>query len=112
MVQTMDALIQKYGTKMVLCHADQQHQIRAFLQGFKSKSQDNSHQQMAPLGEVNRGVYVYMGPVQPMAEAGDELVWEQRRFVLRRAEPVMVGNTAGYCWGLCVEKGGADTWGM
>ena len=31
---------------------------------------------------------------------------------LRRAELVRDGNGPVYCWGMCVEKGGEDTWGQ
>lgn len=111
MVGSMDTLIRKYGTEMLLEHDGSSQSIRAFLQESRSKSQENSHREFSALGELNRGLYVYIGPASPMAAAGDSLLWGERRFELRRAEPVMVGNRAVYCWGLCVEKGGADGWG-
>lgn len=96
---------------MVLRQESGEHEIRAFLQATRSRSKDHATREMTPLGEVAKGQYIYIGPVEPMAQTGDELLWQSRIFEVRRAEPVMVGEDPAYCWGLCVEKGGESTWG-
>lgn len=111
MLRTMRKMIARYGTPMVLVQGGQEHPIRAFLQETGSRSQENAQREFSPLGEVYKGLYVYIGPVEPMAAAGDALILRRRRYELRRAEPVYVGGTVAYCWGLCVEKGGESTWG-
>lgn len=111
MLGAMEKMIARYGTPMVLVQNGQERKIRAFLQETGSRSQENAQRAFSPLGEVPKGLYVYIGPVTPVAAAGDLLIFQQRIFELRRAETVMVGDQAAYCWGLCVQKGGDGTWG-
>lgn len=110
MLRTIAKMISRYGTPMTLVQNGQEIPIRAFFQETKSKSQGSAEREFVALGEVPKGLFVYIGPVTPEAEAGNTLLWRQREFELRRAEVVMVGEKAAYCWGLCVEKGGADQW--
>lgn len=104
-------MLRQYGTPMILVQGGQETQIRAFLQETRSKSIHGTQREFIPLGEVPKGIYVYIGPVEPVAAAGDLIRHQGKLLELRRAEPVMVGETAAYCWGLCVEKGGDDQWG-
>lgn len=110
-LQGMKKLIGQYGSPMVLIHDGQEHEIRAFLQETGSRSQENAQREFSPLGEVYKGLYVYIGPVTPEAAEGDTILYRERRFELRRAELITVGAETAYCWGLCVEKGGESTWG-
>lgn len=107
----MRKLLRLYGNDMQLHHEGQTYAIRAFLQDTKSRSMENAQREFTPLGEVFKGRYVYIGPVTPAAAEGDTLRFQGRSFELRRAETVVVGGKAAYCWGLCVEKGGDSTWG-
>ncbi len=107
----MQKLLRSYGNEMQLLQGEQTHSIRAFLQDTLSRSKENAQREFTPLGEIFKGQFVYIGPAEPMAAVGDTLVFQGRRFELRRAEPVMVGNLVAYCWGLCIEKGGDSTWG-
>ena len=104
-------MIRRYGTAMVLVHDGQEQPIRAFLQETRSRSQGYVRREFTPLGEIPRGMYVYIGPVIPEAVAGDLILHGQRIFEVRRAEPVTVGDEKAYCWGLCVTKGGDRQWG-
>ena len=104
-------MLRQYGTPMVLVQGEQQTQIRAFLQETRSKSIHGTQREFIPLGAVPKGIYVYIGPAQPVAEAGDLIQYQNKLLELRRAEPMMVGEAVAYCWGLCVEKGGDDQWG-
>lgn len=111
MLQAMQKMMRRYGSDMVLIRGNTWYSIRAFLQETRSHSQENTQREISPLGEIRKGLHVYIGPVLPMAEIGDRIVFQERVFEVRRAEPVMVGQETAYCWGLCVEKGGADEWG-
>ena len=35
-----------------------------------------------------------------------------KNYWLRRTELILDANGPVYCWGICVEKGGEDTWGQ
>lgn len=110
MCNRMRMLIARYGSQMKLLHDGETYTVRAFLQDTHAKSQENVQREFSPLGEIPKGRFVYLGPVEPAAVAGDVLTWQGRQFLLRRAEPVLVGDTAVYRWGLCVEKGGEYPW--
>ena len=84
---------------------------RGFFQPVRSKSWQYLEGNYSPLGEVPRGQYVYIGPVEPGAQAGDTLTVDGKNYWLRRAELIRAGNGPVYCWGMCVEKGGEDNWG-
>ena len=90
---------------------DGKRKVRGFFQPVRSKSWQNMVSLDTPLGEVPRGQYVYIGPPDVMARDGDVLTVGSRDYVFRRVEPYFYGDRAVYLWGLCMEKGGNDTWG-
>ncbi len=100
-----------YGSAVTLTQGETAHAIRAFFQPVRSKSWQYLEGDYSPLGEVPRGQYVYIGPVEPQAQAGDTLTVEGRDYWLRRTELILDSDGPVYCWGMCVEKGGSDTWG-
>ena len=53
-----------------------------------------------------------MGPVSAAVTEGDTLILGDRSYLFRRTELYYYGNQAVYQWGLCVEKGVNDTWGI
>ena len=109
-MDSVDKMIRKYGNSMFLIQGEGHKPIRAFLQESHSKSKDSCHREFSLLGEIPKGVYVYIGPVQPEVRVGDILIFQDRRFQLRQAETIMAGDRKLYCWGLCTEKGGEHAW--
>ena len=85
---------------------------RGFFQPVRSKSWQYLEGNYSPLGEVPRGQYVYIGPAEQEVAVGETLEVGGRDYMIRRVEPVYYGETVAYCWGMCVEKGGEDTWGQ
>ncbi len=112
MVRMVGKILNTYGAAVTLRHEETDHAIRAFFQPVRSKSWQYLDGDYSPLGEIPRGQYVYIGPVEPAAEAGDTLTVDGKSYWLRRTELVRDGNGPVYCWGMCVEKGGEDTWGQ
>lgn len=100
----------RYGSAMQLIQGETVHEIHGFLQETRSKSHENTYRRFSLLGETPTGMFVYMGPAEPMAKAGDQVIFRGRRFELRRVEPVMAGDDPVYCWGMCIEKGEVDIW--
>lgn len=111
MQKTVAKMIRQYGTTMVLVKDEQEQTIQAFLQETRSKSHENTDRTFSLLGEMPSGMFVYLGPADPAADVGDHLLYEERVFELRRAELIMAGEQALYCWGICVETGGDNIWG-
>ena len=102
---TVEKMIRRYGNEMVLVQSGRQTAVRAFLQETRSRSQEYAQREFSPLGEICRGLFVYIGPAEPLAEMGDRIRFGDRCFEVRRAEAVKVNDETLYCWGLCVERG-------
>ena len=85
---------------------------RGFFQPVRSKSWQYLEGNYSPLGEVPRGQYVYIGPADRAVAFGDTLEVGGKDYMVRRVEPVYYGEEIAYYWGMCVEKGGEDTWGQ
>ena len=111
MQQMIGKILNTYGVS-VTWKKEEPVTYRGFFQPVRSKSWQYLEGNYSPLGEVPRGQYVYIGPVEPAAEAGDTLTVDGQDYWLRRTELVRDGNGPVYCWGMCVEKGGEDTWGQ
>ena len=107
----VEKILNTYGAAVTLLHSGTEYEIRAFFQPVRSKSWSYLSGEYSPLGEVPRGQYVYIGPVEPRAEVGDTVAVGEKRYWLRRSELIQDANGPVYCWGMCVEKGGEDTWG-
>ena len=104
-------ILDTYGVEMVLKDEIISMTFHGFFQPVRSKSWQYMEGNYSPLGEIPRGQYVYLGPVSPEAKAGDTLTVGQSTYWLRRTELIRDKDGPVYCWGLCVEKGGEDTWG-
>ena len=102
----VEKLLARWGTELTLKQAGQEIPLRGLIQHSRSKSLQNMRGEYSPIGRIPGGKYIYIGPVEPAAAAGDLLILEETTYVLRRVERVWVRNKPVYCWGLCVEQGG------
>ena len=85
--------------------------VFAFLQSVRGKGQNMVLKEVGPLGTVQPGQYVYIGPVEPELLEDDVLEAEGKTYVVRRSETVHGAAGAAYQWAMCARGGGADTWG-
>ena len=111
MRRMVDKILKTYGTAVKLSQGEASYDIFAFFQPVRSKSWQYLEGNYSPLGEVPRGQFVYMGPADLKLYVGETLCVGGTDYMLRRIEPVYCGNEIAYHWGMCVEKGGEDTWG-
>ena len=112
MRRMVEKILNTYGTPVTLTQGETAYPVRAFFQPVRSKSWQYLEGNYSPLGEVPRGQYVYIGPVEPEARVGDTLRVGEKSYWLRRTELILDREGPVYCWGMCVEKGGEDTWGQ
>ena len=110
MVFTIEKILNRYGTCLVLRHGQQEESFRGFLQPSRSKSQQNLQRDFSALGQIPDGMYVLLAPACLEAKAGDAVALEDKSYELRRVEKVMYGDKPLYIWALCSEKGGEDFW--
>lgn len=107
----MQTILRKYGAAVTLCRGEESWVVKAFFQPVRSKSWDTSDSEFSPLGEIPRGRFVYIGPLEPAAQEGDTVWLDGKAYLMRRSQVVRDGSGPVYRWGLCLEKGGADDWG-
>jgi len=104
-------ILRQYGTRLTITGQAGIREVRGFFQPVRSKSWQSMVNLATPLGEVFRGQYVYIGPVDVTVSEGDLLTLGGKSYFLRRVEQYHYGDEPVYTWGLCVEKGVNDTWG-
>ena len=111
MQQKIDKILLTYGVTIKRKSAGY-ITYKGFFQPVRSKSWQYLEGNYSPLGEVPRGQYVYIGPAGQQVQTGETLEVGEKDYMLRRVEPVYYGEEIAYYWGMCVEKGGEDTWGQ
>lgn len=106
MENTVAKLMASYGNTMTLIHGGEEISVKCFLQDTRSKGESYAQREYSPLGEVPRGMYLYLGPPDQPVTVGDSLIWRKRRFEFRRVQPMTVKDSVCYYWGQCLEMGG------
>ena len=104
----VEKILNQFGTEIHV----QGKTVRGIFQPVTGKLERLATPSVSPMGKESRERYLYIGPVEPKANAGDTLIVDDKSYWLRRTELVRDSNGPVYCWGMCVEKGGEDTWGQ
>ena len=108
----VEKVFAQHGMDLTIVSGLEKKTVRGFFRAVNSKSWQSMESEATLLGEISRGQYVYMGPVHAAVKEGDTLILGERSYLFRRTEQYFYGNQAVYQWGLCVEKGVNDTWGI
>ena len=111
MRRTVEKIMVQHGTDLTIVSGLERKTVRGFFRAVNSKSWQSMESEATLLGEISRGQYAYIGPVDVAVREGDTLTLGEKTYLFRRVEPYYYGNEAIYNWGLCVEKGVNDTWG-
>lgn len=111
MVSTIEKVLRRYGTSLILCRGDSEEIFRGFLQHSDSRSRQNMLKEFCPLGEIPRGQYILLAPLELELKTDDTLIQGTNKVTICRIETVMYGDRPAYRWGLCKEKGDEDLWG-
>lgn len=102
MRRMVEKILTAHGMDMTVARGSESFSVRGFFQPVTGKSMAMSAITPGYLGREYTGQYVYIGPMEPALEPGDELMG----CVVRRAEEV----SGCYVWAMCVRKGAEDTW--
>ncbi len=108
----MDQVFDRYGSNAVLTSQAGVKHLKVFFHSVNSRSWQNMERMFSPLGEIPRGQYICILPIAGGAKAGDQLEVMDKIYILRRVEEMFAQGQGIYCWSLCVEKGGENTWGI
>lgn len=111
MREQLERVLRRFGTDIILIRDGESTAARGFFQAVRAKSWQNVDSEANPLGLLVREKYTCILPGETKLRRGDVLRLDGREFLVRRAEPYYCGGKILYRWGLCVEKGGDDTWG-
>lgn len=111
MRKTVEKILQRYGSSITLHRVEKDTQLRGFMEHTASLGWQNMQSVYSPLGEVPRGQYLLLLPVEPLLVKGDLLYREGIWYRVRRVEKVFYRDEAIYCWCLCEEGGKIDYWG-
>ena len=111
MRRAVEKVMANHGTDLTIVSGEKNKTVRGFFRAVNSKSWQSMESEASLLGEITRGQYAYIGPVDVAVQEGDTVTLGEKTYLFRRVEPYYYGNEAIYNWGLCVEKGVNDTWG-
>ena len=103
-------LLRRYGSVITLERQGKRQEFYGLLRHTAGYSWDSLDKAATPLGQTFGAKYTLVAPAQPPLQEGDVLILEDRSYYLRRLETEKYGNEVVCQWGMCVRKGGEDTW--
>lgn len=106
----LDKIFHCYGCDMTLERGGESQSIRGFFQPQFSRAKQDLYPEMTHMGMDSPGQYLLLCPAEPEMQVGDTVTVAGTAYLLRRREMLYDRGAALYQWGLCTEKGGADTW--
>ena len=99
-------ILSRYGQNVTLHRQDGEEGTvcRAFLQPALERRGEGYQTLPTPLGLVRQDQWIYLGsPEVSLDTLGDGYVaWGERKFSIRAAQPVYLGDELAYWWGLLV----------
>lgn len=107
MLQMVEKIFRRYGSRMMLYTAAGEEEFLGFLQFVDSRSRQSVRQEWTVLGEVPDGVYVVILPAELQVLTGDRVELAQSLYRVYRLENAVYGDQVLYQWGLCAKEGGA-----
>lgn len=108
----VEKLLRQYGVDITL-HLDAGDEaVRGLLQPVTGKVERLALSHPGILGNENARRYVYIGPLEPSPREQELLSAEGKQYRVRTVEQITGPGGPVYTWGMCVEKGGEDNWGM
>lgn len=108
----MDSVLNRYGVDAMLRTATTARPLKVFFHSVNSSNWQNMERMFFDLGEIPRGQYICVMPADAAAMPEDTLELGGKSYLLRKVEKMALAESSVYCWGLCVEKGREDTWGL
>lgn len=112
MRKTVEMILKKYGSDLVLQRKKGDVTLRCFFHPVKSTTWQSVEHHVSALGYTSRAEYICIVPADSDIVENDILKLGKRYYLAQRVEPYYYRGEIVYWWVLCVEKGGPDTWGM
>lgn len=112
MRRTVERIMASHGREITTLCGGVKTVVRGFLQPVTGKAERLAKVEQGPLGRESRAQFIYIGPAEPQLQAGDCLAAEGKTYHVRSGQILWIGDEAIYCWAMCTEKGGDDSWGQ
>lgn len=107
MRKIMDGALRRYGTSVQVVHGNMTTPLKAIFQPVSSKV---TPKVVTPLGTVERGQYLYIGPASQALDIHDRVIVDGVSYLTTRVESYRDDKQEVYRWAVCVKEGGKDTW--
>lgn len=111
MRRIFERIFKKYGALITLRGEEGDQKVYGIMQHTGSLGWQNMQPVFSPLGEVLRGQYLLLLPMEPALQKGDMFSRGDVWYVIRRIESVWHGKETVYRWCLCEEGGETGVWG-
>ena len=92
MVYSIEKILSRYGSDLILHHGDDEIIFRGFLQHSGSRSWQNVEKTFGPLGSIPGGMYILLAPVSVELSEEDTIHCNSLAVTIRRLEIVTVGK--------------------
>ena len=109
---TAEKILRKFGRELTVEREGESLVFQGFFHHTGSKDWHNMEKAYTPLGQIPRGQYLVMAPIDANLAMGDVIGCDGRRFSIRRVETETFRQNRIYSWALCVELGKEDQWPM
>ena len=107
MRKIMDGALLRYGTSVQVVHGNMTTPLKAIFQPVSSK---NCPTVVTPLGTVERGQYLYIGPADQALDVHDRVIVDGICYAVTRVESYRDDKQEVYRWAVCMKEGGKDAW--
>lgn len=98
MTEAFNTILRTYGRTVVLCHAGEKAEVRAFLQRVQ-KTETDAPEEDGPFGAADLRRWVYLGPRDCPVEAGDRvLTGDGEELTVQTAAAVYAGGERSHWW--------------
>lgn len=110
MEKLVNKIFRRYGVPVLIQENNGESETRGFIQHTATSARRHLLPEYSPLGELPPGHYLMLLPLNRVS-VGTMVMHNRKWYIVRRVEPVWLGNTAVYDWCLCEERGEMDLWG-
>lgn len=112
MTKLLLEIFRRYGSEISAFDGKGWTVFHGFLQAVTERGSSHYQKEVSPVGQIPLGTYVYIGPATIPVQEGGLLKKDGQEYRLCRVEAMSGAKGPVYNWGLCVKKGGEDTWGQ
>lgn len=107
-MDSFEEVLARYGQRVTVHYGGGREpaQARCIFQPVLERRENWRQEQPTPLGEARRDRFLYLGEPGVNLEGCEALAWHGRRWWVRSAQPIYVGERLSHWW--AVTEGGTE----